>query len=80
MIDNLGSRLTATPADCSRPTGGFHQYLQDSDLQTASVLLTELTPLVRRHRRSYQVEAGESPFLTLLSAFADDGAPVICRA
>jgi HAMP domain-containing protein/CheY-like chemotaxis protein/signal transduction histidine kinase len=79
MIDNL--RLTTdrnTEQDWLKTNlARFTNMLQGQrDLQTVGrVLLTELTPLVSAQLGViYQVEAGESPFLTLLSAFADDGA------
>jgi HAMP domain-containing protein/CheY-like chemotaxis protein/signal transduction histidine kinase len=79
MIDNL--RLTTdrnTEQDWLKTNlARFTNMLQGQrDLQTVGrVLLTELTPLVSAQLGViYQVEAGEPPFLTLLSAFADDGA------
>jgi CheY-like chemotaxis protein/HAMP domain-containing protein len=79
MIDNL--RLTTdrnTEQDWLKTNlARFTNMLQGQrDLQTVGrVLLTELTPLVSAQLGViYQVEAGDPPFLTLLSAFADDGA------
>ena len=79
MIDNL--RLTTdrnTEQDWLKTNlARFTNMLQGQrDLQTVGkVLLTELTPLVNAQLGViYQVEAGETPFLRLLSAFADDGA------
>jgi HAMP domain-containing protein/CheY-like chemotaxis protein/signal transduction histidine kinase len=79
MIDNL--RLTTdrnTEQDWLKTNlARFTNMLQGQrDLQTVGrVLLTELTPLVNAQLGViYQVEAGEPPFLRLLSAFADDGA------
>src|SRR5216110_1375557 len=79
MINNL--RLTTernTEQDWLKTNlARFTNMLQGQrDLQTVGrVLLTELTPLVNAQLGViYQVEAGETPFLRLLSAFADDGA------
>jgi HAMP domain-containing protein/CheY-like chemotaxis protein/signal transduction histidine kinase len=79
MIDNL--RLTTdrnTEQDWLKTNlARFTNMLQGQrDLQIVGrVLLTELTPLVNAQLGViYQVEAGEPPFLRLLSAFADDGA------
>jgi len=78
MIDNL--RLTTdrnTEQDWLKTNlARFTNMLQGQrDLQTVGrLLLSELTPLVDAQLGViYQVEAGESPSLLLLSAFADDG-------
>ena len=78
MIDNL--RLTTernTEQDWLKTNlARITNMLQGQrDLQTVGrMLLAELTPLVNAQLGIiYQVEAGPSPFLRRLSAFADDG-------